>query len=394
MIEVISQCDVYHVYDLSINLVLRDLLKDFLSPVNSMNRILFLSAIFLLASCGNDIETTHPQVETISELVYAAGIIKSRDQYQVHAAVNGVISEIRVTEGTLVKKGDILMIVRNEPSQLNVENAKLAAAHADIAANSNRLKEARVSIDLAQAKLRDDSLLLVRQRNLKTQGVGTQVELEQRELAYKNAVTTYQLALLNYRDLQRDLVFSSEQSKTNLKISKSIGNDYSIRAEADGRVYKVLKERGEFASTSSPVAIIGNADDFIIELNVDEYDISRIHVNQDVLMSLDSYKGQVFNARIEIIEPLMNEQSRSFIVKAAFINRPNRLYPNLSVEANIVIRSNQKALTIPRSYLIGDSLVMVGKHETRKVAVGITDYRKAEILSGLTESDLIYKVSP
>ena len=91
-----------------------------------MDRILLFSML-VLASCTKDLETTHPQVESISELVYAAGIIKSRDQYQVHASVNGVISEIRVTEGALVKKGDILMIVRNEPSQLNVENARLNA---------------------------------------------------------------------------------------------------------------------------------------------------------------------------------------------------------------------------------------------------------------------------
>jgi multidrug efflux pump subunit AcrA (membrane-fusion protein) len=359
-----------------------------------MNRIRFFWVMLLLASCTKDIETTHPQIEPISELVYAAGTIKSRDQYQVHSTVNGVINDIKVAEGDLVKKGEVLMVVRNEPSQLNVQNAKLAAAHADIKANSSKLKEARVSIELAHAKLRDDSLLLVRQRNLKSKGVGTLVELEQRELAYKNAVTNYELALLNYRELERDLMFSYEQSKTNLKISESLGNDYFIRAESDGKVYKVLRERGEFASTLSPVAIIGNADDFIIELNVDEYDISRVHVGQEILVSMDSYKGQVFKGRIEIIEPLMDEQSRSFIVRAAFIDRPKELYPNLTVEANIVIRSNQKALTIPRSYLIGDSLVMVGKHETRKVAVGIMDYRKAEILSGLTEADLIYKISP
>ena len=359
-----------------------------------MNRVILFLAVLLLASCTSSTETVHPQVERISELVYASGTVRSRDQYQVYTTVNGVISEMRVTEGSLVKKGDILLTVRNDASQLNAENARLAAAHADITANTNKLKEARVSIDMARAKLKDDSLLLVRQRNLRAQGVGTQVELEQRELAYKNALTNYQLAVLRYGELERDLSFASDQSKTNLKISKSLVNDYSIRAETGGKVYKVFKERGEFVNTVSPVAIIGDDDDFLIELNVDEYDISRIHVDQRVLFSMDSYHGKVFEARVEKIEPLMNEQSRSFIVTAAFITRPPALYPNLSVEANIVIRYKENALTIPRSYLIGDSLVMVGKHETRKVVVGIMDYRKAEIVSGLTASDVIYKHSP
>ena len=359
-----------------------------------MNRVLVFMAVFNLISCSSKTETAYPLRERISELVYASGMVKSRDQYQVYASVNGVITEMRITEGSMVKKGDILMTVRNNVSQLNVESAKLAAAHADITANANKLKEARVSIDLTRAKLKDDSLLLIRQRNLRQQGVGTLVELEQRELAYRNAVTNYESAVLRYYDLQRDLSYASEQSKTNLKISESLVNDHYIRAETNGKVYKVFKERGEFANTISPVAVIGDAHDFIIELNIDEYDISRINVGQRVLVSMDSYKGRIFEARVERIEPLMNEELRSFIVRAAFVSRPPELYPNLSVEANIVIRYKDQALTIPRNYLIGDSLVMVSKHETRKVVVGILDYRKAEIVSGLTESDLIYKVNP
>jgi len=360
----------------------------------TMNRVTLFLVVLLMTACSGKTETTHPQIETISELVYASGMVKSRDQYEVHATVNGIITDIRVSEGAIVKKGDILMTVRNDASRLNIENAKLAAAHADIAANSNKLKEAKASMELAKARMKDDSMLLVRQRNLSTQGVGTQVELEQRETAYKNSSTNYHVAVLAYEELQRDLRFAYEQSRTNLKISESLANDYFIRAETAGKVYKVYKERGEFANTINPVAVIGDAHDFIVELNVDEYDISRVRVGQRVLFSMDSYKGEVFEALVEQIEPLMNEQSRSFIVKAVFVTRPPELYPNLSVEANIVIRYKENALTVPRSYLIGDSLVMTGKHESRKVEVGIMDYRKAEIVSGLTASDVIYKVNP
>jgi Membrane-fusion protein len=356
-----------------------------------MNRILFC-LIVLLSSCARKAETTHPQIETISESVYASGVIKSLDQYQVYSTVSGVISEINVSEGELVKKGDVLMTIRNEPSVLNAKNAKLAAARADISANTDKLKEAKVNIELAWVKLKNDSLLLIRHQTLKRQGVGTLVELEQREVAYKNSATIYQLAVLNFRNLQRELDFASDQSKNNLKISKSMVNDYLIRAEKDGKVYKVLKEHGELANTLSPVAIIGDASDFFIELNVDEYDIARINERQSLVLTMDSYKGKVFEGRIEKIEPLMNEQSRSFIVRATFVTRPPQLYPNLSTEANIIIRSKQKAVTIPRSYLIGDSSVMVGNHEMRKVQIGIMDYQKAEVLQGLTPSDVIYKI--
>lgn len=357
-----------------------------------MYRVFFLVALLFVA-CTN-LETTRPKVETISESVYASGIVKSGDQYEVFSTVNGVISAVMVTEGARVGKGEVVMQVRNELSRLNAENAKLAAAHSQISANKNKLNEAEAAMELARVKLKDDSIQFVRQRNLRRQGIGTQVEFEQRELAYKSSSTNYQIAVLNYRDLQRDLQFASEQSRNNLKISNSVVNDYSIRSEISGKVYKLFKNRGEVINTLSPVALIGDADEFDIEMSVDEYDISRIRPNQRVLVTMGSYPGEVFEARVAEIEPFMNDRSRSFIVRAVFMTRPPLLYPNLSVEANIIIREKQAALTIPRSYLLGDSAVMVGKHEKRKVIVGIMDYQKAEIVNGLTEADLIYKVNP
>lgn len=357
---------------------------------------LFLSALAILlmaavASCKSDNETTSPIMETISESVYASGAVKSKNQYQVYSTTNGLIGEILVNEADVLKKGDALMRIVNETSKLNTDNAKLTADYNDLSANQDKLLEATASIELARNKLKNDSLLLERQRNLWAQKVGTQVELEQRELAYKTSLTNYESANLTYRNLKKQLEFLSNQSKTNLKISTVLKSDYVIKAEANGKVYKILKEKGEFVTTQNPVAIMGDVNEFLLELKVDEYDVARISENQKIVLSMDSYKGEVFEARVLNVEPLMNEQSRSFTVNAVFVTKPSVLYPNLSVEANIIIQSKQKALTIPRSYLIGDSLVIVNKDEKRKVVIGLKDYQKVEIKSGLTVKDIIYK---
>ena len=286
------------------------------------------------------------------------------------------------------------MRVRNVVSELNTDNARLAASHADLKANAAKLQEAQVTIDLAIVRMKNDSLLLVRQRALHAQNVGTRVELEQRELAYRSSLASYRVAVLNYNDLKRDLVYSSAQSKNNLAISRALAGDYVINARSEGRIYKIFPERGEFVSTLTPVAVIGDANVFCLELEVDEYDISRIHAGQQVFFNMDSYKGKVYEGRIEKIEPLMNQASRSFTVKANIITSPPQLFANLTLEANIVIRAKEKVLTIPRSYLIGDSIVMTGKKEKRRVRIGIKDFQKAEVVEGLTEKDVIYKVSP
>lgn len=359
-----------------------------------MKYLLFAFFLLVAMSCKKKTEVTSPTVVNISESVYASGIVKSKNQYQVYSTVNGLIQEIIVTEGDLVKKGDPLFKILNEPSRLNSSNAKLASDYADLKANADKLKAAKVNSELAHSKLKNDSLLFVRQANLKKQGVGSVVELEQRELAYKNSVTNYEVSLLTYRDLKRQLEFASNQAKNNLKISNALAGDYIIKANADGKVYKILKEKGEFVNTQNPVAILGDASEFILEMKVDEFDIVHLREGQKVLFTMDSYKGQVFEAIVTKIEPLMNEQSRSFTVNAQFISKPAILYPNLSAEANIVINTKERALTIPRNYLIGDSVVLVNKDEKRSVTIGLRDYQKVEILSGLSASEVIYKPNP
>ena len=106
---------------------------------------------------------------------------------------------------------------------------------------------------------------------------------------------------------------------------------------------------------------------------------------------MDSYKGEVFEGAVSKIDPFMNERTKSFTVEATFTKQPQVLYPNLTAQANIIIKEKKNALTIPRNYLINDSLVVIQKDKRKEVKTGIKDYRKVEILSGLTADDIIYK---
>ena len=59
----------------------------------------------------------------------------------------------------------------------------------------------------------NDSILLVRQRGLWAQQIGSKVELEQRELAYTTSLSNYQAAIFRYNDLRKQLDFAAAQSK-------------------------------------------------------------------------------------------------------------------------------------------------------------------------------------
>ncbi len=353
--------------------------------------IRMLLPLLFFASCKSKQEKIKPIAEKITESVYASGIIKSINQYNVFSTVNGVIAAIVVKEGDVVKKGDAIMRLVNTNAQLNTKNAALSADYSSASNNAEKLHELQIATNLAKSKMNEDALLQQRQQNLWKENIGTKNELEQRQLAYKSSVTAYEAATLRYKQLQKQISFQAKQSQNNLQIASSIKNDYTIKTDADGRVYNIIMKQGEMVNTLNPVAIIGDATDFMIELQVDEFDINRIKNGQKIVLSMDSYKGEVFEATVTKINPIMNDRSKSFTVDAVFIKRPATVYPNLTCEANIVIQQKEKAITIPRSYLLAGDSVWIEPKKKQKVIVGFKDYQKVEIINGITINDFIYK---
>ncbi len=343
------------------------------------------------SACSKPVENTKPVIENITESVYAAGIVKAKNQYEVFSTVNGLISKILVTEGDTVNKGDALLIVQNETARLNKDNAQLSADYNAFNASQDKLNELKLNIDQAKNKMDNDGVLVQRQQNLWSQNIGSKNEVEQRELTLKNSTAAFEAASLQYKELKRQLNFAAQQAQNNLSINISLAKDFTVKSETNGRVYDILKEQGEMLNTQTPVAIIGDASAFLLELQVDEYDIARIRLGQKIMLKLDSYKGQVFEATVTKINPIMNDRSRTFKVEAGFTTKPPALFPNLTAEANIIIQSKEKALLVPRNYIINDSFVMMENKEQRRVTIGLKDYQKAEILSGLTAADVILK---
>lgn len=336
-------------------------------------------------------ERTTPVIRDITESVYASGNIKALNQYEAFAPNSGPIQEIFVQEGDLVKVGTPILAIYNEREKLNRENAELAQSFAGYQQNQSKLRDLQLAIDLAKSKLLNDSLLYVRQQNLWKQSIGTKMELDQRRLAFESAQNNYQSSLLRYQDVKREIEFNSRSASKSAAISRVLESDFVLKSQINGRVYSLPKEKGEMVNPQTVVAVLGDATEFIMELQVDEYDIATVHLGQQVLISMDSYKGAVFEGKVTKIYPLMDTRTKSFNVEAVFTKLPTSLYPNLSLEANILTSTSKDALVIPRNYLIGDSQVILASEDTVSVMVGIRNFEYAQILEGIDEDTKLIK---
>jgi HlyD family secretion protein len=358
-----------------------------------MKYTFFILVTFLLFSCNNKEDGIKPTIGDVTESVYASGIIKSENQYTVFSSVSGILNKIDVIAGQTIVENQLLFELENDKAELSTENARLIY---DLSQNNSRyiqdkIVEMELKVQLARDKLVVDKSLYDRNNRIKQYNGISEVDFEKVELAYKSAQLNLKTSQKQLSQLKLQLKNEQNKNNVNLKISQKTQSDYQIKSALSGQLYDVLVKEGTLITPQIPLAIIGQKDAFLLELEVDENDMARIKLNQSVLITLDSYKNQVFNAKVDKIYPIMNEQSRTFKIEAHFIKPPPKLYPNLSAEANIIIHTKKKAITIPKIYLLKGDSIQISKKEKRKVKIGLSDYQKVEILEGLKADEIIYK---
>lgn len=354
-------------------------------------RYSFVLLFFLLSqvSCKDKKNQISPERQDITESVYASGKVLSQGQYQVFSEISGVLKKQFVEEGAPVSMGQVLFEIENSSGFFNAKNAELMAENANVNANQNKIREAQLMVNQASDKLTNDSLQYFRQSNLWSQGIGSKVELEMRLLTFQNSKRNLQSAQINLKELKRQLALNDKMSKNSLEISKSMGGNAQIRSQFSGVMYKVYKEIGEMVSPQMPLAIVGDSKSYYVELEVDEKDIAKIKVGQKIFLSFESYVDKTFEAQVSEITPLMNERSRTFTIKATMLSMPSTMYPNQSVEGNILISTKKNALLIPLEYLDKDHQITLENGDKRKVKTGLKDFKKVEILEGLDEKETI-----
>ncbi|SOC81137.1 Barrel-sandwich domain of CusB or HlyD membrane-fusion [Salinimicrobium sediminis] len=341
--------------------------------------------IFFL-SCNNEQESINPVETTITESVYASVVIQPDSLYQAFAVVNGILDRILVEEGDTVKKGEILLEIVNTNPQLVSKNAFLALqlARENYNGGAAVLSNLKEEIRVARHQFQDDSVNFRRQERLWQQQIGSRSNLESRKLALDRSKAALEVLQNKYVLTQKELETQLKQAENSYSASLVNTTDFTIRSKIDGKVYAIHKNPGEIVNTTQPLVSVGSVDRFLVEMLVDEEDIVKVKQGQLVYLSLDAYPQEVFKAEVFKIYPRKDERNQTFLVEAVFKEAPGVLLPGLSGEANILVAQKEKALVIPRKYLIGQNRVKT-KEGLIPVNTGLQSIDSVEILNGITK---------
>lgn len=350
----------------------------------------FLAVLFFITGCKSSI-TVHPQIKNIIETVYASGKIMADSEYTVYALSPGSVIKKLVKEDDHVKKSQVLYVINNTAPAARLDAADLSysTARQNLSANSRVLNDLKIDMRNADIKFSNDSLQYSRLKNLWADNIGTKSSLDNAEVQYRTSLNLKQSAKEKYYSTINNLNVSLKNAKSQVATAQNDLNNYTIRAESAGTVYQMMKENGEAVKANEPVAMIGKSADRVIRLAVDQQDIDRIKIGQEVLLKTDASGDKIYKAKVIRTSPVMNEADQTFRVDAGFVTGQSQPYIHTSVEANIIIQRKQKSLVIPSQVLLNGDSVRIkqdGKIKTIAVKTGIHTLDEVEVLSGVDES--------
>jgi HlyD family secretion protein len=191
-----------------------------------------------------------------------------------------------------------------------------------------------------------------------------------------------------------------ELSKISLEIAKLDLSKNEITAPFDGIALSSNFRQGEFASGSA-ISIINNT--FVVKSDINETDIIKIKVGQEVDITLDAYPDQHFSGKVSDISPV--SKNTSGIITFEVTVKPDdsansSLLYGISANLTITIFKTENVLLVPIQAVYeenGKQYVDMPSPQPQdktikkvEVTTGASDYDNIEIKSGLKEGDVIY----
>ena len=359
-----------------------------------ISRFRLFALMVLVAACGNQQERIQPEYRPIVESVYASVKVQPDSLYRAFALVQGMVEANLVEEGQEVMPDQPLVKLINTNPELQAQTALLnyELAREQYQGQSTVLKSIEQEIETARLQFVNDSVNYCRQKNLWDQGIGSKVEFDTRKLAYERSANAVNLLKDRYAQTSTELQTRLRVAENAYQSSLKSSSDFTVRSMIQGKVYALYTEKGEVVNPQQPLALLGSSNDFVLEMLVDEVDIVRIGHKQEVVITLDAYPQEIFNAYVTKIYPTKDERNQTFVVEARFLEPPEVLYPGLAGEANIVIARRDSVLTIPRAYLLAGNRVLTEDGE-RNVELGLTNLDHVEIVSGISPETVLLKPS-
>ena len=257
-----------------------------------LDTIILFFALFFTACKNETSDEVKPVRKDISEIVFASGSLESDNKYNLTAQTDGNIIKLNLVEGTNVSINQIVATIDNKQNIINTNNAteQLKITKYNTTDNAPLLQQINANIEAAKEKLSQDVIQEKRYQELYNQSSVTKVELEKMQLSTKTSKANLAALQQQYKSVQQQ---NQQQYITQANAVKSnvVNQENNIvKIVSAGKVYKKVKQVGDYVRRGDVIAIIANENLLYAKLNVDESAIDKIKVGQTVTIQLNTQK--------------------------------------------------------------------------------------------------------
>lgn len=268
-----------------------------------------------------------------------------------------------------------------------------------------RLEQASAALDNAKANAVQDTIQ--RQAVLSAQAAVRQSEAEL--ASAKSNARQIQMKEADIRSAQSQVVRSEAEVE-----NASTQLDYTIiTAPRKGVILKKYVEEGtiitsgrsSFAGSGEGTSLVqlGDLSRMYVDASVDETDIARVVVGQQVEITLDAYPDEKFEGTVTRIDPqtVVEQNVTTVPVTVEILNPDARLKPGMNATCDFLVDHRKNVLRLPSRLVrdLGDkgfavTVVEGDKEVEKRIRVGIMGDENTEIISGLKEGDQIVAGAP
>ena len=316
-----------------------------------------------------------PKIDNIVKKTVATGSVVPRKEIEIKPQVSGIIDELYLEAGQIVKSGDVLAKVKIIPDMLNLNSAE------------SRVNQAQLNFD--DAKIDFD-----RQKGLYEKKVIALSEFQKAQLAFNTAREELSSAEDNLELIKKGVTKKSAKTTNTL-----------IRSTINGMILDVPIEVGNSVIQSNTfnagttIATIADMGEMIFEGKVGGTEVGKIHEGMDIILTIGAIESEQFAAVLTYLSPKGVEENGAiqFQIKAHVkLKEGQFIRARYWAKASIVLDRRDSVLVISEglvkfekdsSYVEVEIKPQV--FEKRNVKVGLSDGINIEILQGLKTHDKI-----
>lgn len=293
---------------------------------------------------GLPVKAVPVEVGKVSDEVSAVGSLLAEESVIIRPEIDGRIVGLHFQEGHYVTAGTRLVTLDSAEYE-----AQAAAVRADLRTEEQRLKRTR--------------------------------ELHEQNFISKDAL-----------DVQVGAVdrLKARLAETESRVAKAV-----IRAPFSGTVGLRMVSPGAYVKAGADIVRLESTGNIKADFRIPELFMSQVRPNQEIAVRLDAYPGEDFRGRVYAVEPVVDEQTRTLLMRARIPNKGNKLKPGMFVRVIVTLENRPNAIIVPEQAIWPQGhdnfvfRVVEGKAALTKIQIGNRQPNRVEIVQGLSANDIV-----